>query len=53
MLTVLRPVDSGPGWVYVYQRTEDIKKLSAGRITNILLHKIGYSKHEPDSRVKL
>ena len=51
MLT-LRPYEcKSDGFVYIYQRESDVKKLEDGEIKGILLHKIGSTKKSAESRV--
>lgn len=41
-----------PGWIYVYEQVSDVEKLNTGRITHILLHKIGRTgRKDPLKRV--
>lgn len=50
VLLNLKPYDAGPGYIYVYQRQSDVLKLQSGKITHILLHKIGLSI-DPKKRI--
>jgi hypothetical protein len=52
ILTVWKPFESSPGWVYIYTRQSDVEKLKEGKITHILLHKIGLTVNLPKDRVK-
>lgn len=43
--------EEDPGWVYVYQRSQDKLKLEDKQISQVLLHKIGRTKNTPSTRV--
>lgn len=54
VLCSLKPFESEKiGWVYIYQREQDVKNFEAGKLTHILLHKIGLTFKSPESRVAL
>mmetsp|Transcript_12916 Transcript_12916/g.17381 ORF Transcript_12916/g.17381 Transcript_12916/m.17381 type:complete len:108 (+) Transcript_12916:1150-1473(+) len=52
MLTLYKPrATDGVGYVYVLQRKTDMLKYREGVIDHILLHKIGMTCKEPQTRV--
>lgn len=40
------------GWIYLFTRQDDLQKHKDGKISHVILFKIGRTKHEPKSRVK-
>ena len=51
-LTVFKPRDNDcEGWLYVYERDLDRKNVIEGKITDVILFKVGRTVKTPQSRV--
>ena len=51
-MLVFKPKETDcTGWIYVYEREEDEKRLIKNKIGEILLYKVGRTIKNPESRV--